>query len=200
LDSMKTDTPKGPSPAFTPAHIVKALLVIEREQAIGRIVLSRELGIGEGSTRTVIKKLVERGLISVDSVGGCHLTDRGRVAVGALRKIIVANDYVDLAEVGISSPAYALQLRADPSSVPIIKLRDTAVKYGADGMMILTLKGGRLSMPMMDVDASEAYPGLMSALASRFRLREGDLLLIGFSESKDGAELGALSAALLIVS
>jgi ribosomal protein S25 len=47
----------GPAPAFNEAHVVKALEMIDKYQTVGRIKLSKEMGLGEGTTRTLLKHL-----------------------------------------------------------------------------------------------------------------------------------------------
>jgi len=197
----KSEAPKGPSPAYTVAHVIKVLLVLDAEKTMGRINLSKTLGIGEGSVRTIIKKLVEGSVVSVDSVGGCQLTDLGKLLVSELKRTIVSTAEVDLNETGITLPSYALQLRGVPlTGLSLTKLRDIAVKNGAEGMVIFTMKGGRISLPMMVDDVSKEYPKIVGVLKSDFRLEDGDSLLIGFSEDKKAAELGTLSAALFLIS
>jgi len=196
----KSETPKGPSPAFTAAHVVKVLLVLDAEKTMGRINLSKTLGIGEGSVRTIIKKLVEGSIVSVDSVGGCQLTDLGKSLVSELKRTIISTAEVCLDEMGVTLPSYALQVRGVPlTGLSLTKLRDVAVKNGADGMVIFTMKDGRISLPMMADDVSKEYPKIVDALKSGFRLKDGDSLLIGFSKDKKEAELGTLSAALFLI-
>jgi len=196
-----TEAPRGPSPAFSSAHILKVLLVLDTEQTMGRITLSKRIGIGEGSIRTIIKKLVDFSIISVDAVGGCHLTELGKSIVRELRRIIVSTTSVSLDELGILFPSYALQLRGQSiSSSSLTRLRDKSVKSGAEGLMIFVFEGGRITLPMMTEDVSTLYPRTTSALKAAFKLEEGDSILIAFSEEVNLAELGALSAALSIIS
>ena len=197
----ETESPRGPSPAFSSAHILKVLLVLESEQTMGRITLSKRIGIGEGSIRTIIKKLVDFSVISVDSVGGCHLTELGKTIVKELRCIIVATKPIGLDELGILFPSYALQLRGVTISLSsLTRLRDKSVKSGAEGLMIFVFEGGRITLPMMTEEVSTVYPRTTEALRSAFKLEEGDSILVAFSEEANLAELGALSAALSVIS
>jgi len=196
----KYEAPKGPSPAFTAAHIVKVLLVLDTEKTMGRINLSKTLGIGEGSVRTIIKKLVERSMVSVDSVGGCHLTDLGKSLISELKRTVVSTTEVGLDEMGITLPSYALHLRGVPlAGLSLTKLRDIAVKSGAEGMVIFSVKDGRISLPMMADDVSKEYPKIANSLKSSFMLEDGDFILIGFSEDKKDSELATLSAAIFLI-
>lgn len=196
----KSGTPKGPSPAFTAAHVIKVLLVLSTEKTMGRINLSKMLGIGEGSIRTIIKRLVERSLVSVDSVGGCHLTDLGKSMISELKRKIIATTEVSLDEMGITLYSYALHLRDVPlAGLSLTKLRDIAIKSGAEGMVIFSVKDGRISLPMIADDASKEYPKITNSLKSNFRLEDGDSILIGFSEDKKDSELATLSAAIFLI-
>jgi hypothetical protein len=180
---------------------LKVLLVLESEQTMGRITLSKRIGIGEGSIRTIIKKLVDFSVISVDSVGGCHLTELGKTIVKELRCIIVATKPIGLDELGILFPSYALQLRGVTISLSsLTRLRDKSVKSGAEGLMIFVFEGGRITLPMMTEEVSTVYPRTTEALRSAFKLEEGDSILVAFSEEANLAELGALSAALSVIS
>ncbi|MGA2572647.1 MAG: DUF4443 domain-containing protein [Candidatus Methanomethylicaceae archaeon] len=196
----KTEAPKGPSPAFSASHIIKVLLILDSEQTMGRITLSKRLGIGEGSVRTIVKKLVEMLVISVDAVGGCHLTDLGQSLVTDLKTMIIATAEVRLSSMGINLPAYAIHLRGlKLDGTSLTRLRDIAVKNGADGMVIFSYSGGHISMPLMTEDVYSEYPETIRDLKSGFDLRDGDSILIGFSANKNQAEMGALSAFISLI-
>ncbi|HPC27186.1 MAG TPA: hypothetical protein PKX17_00510, partial [Candidatus Methanomethylicus sp.] len=64
-------------------------MIIDSAHSIGRIALSKKMKIGEGSIRTIIKKLVERGVIAVDSIGGCTLTETGNGIADELKGLLV---------------------------------------------------------------------------------------------------------------
>jgi len=196
----RTEGPRGPAPAYTPTHIIRLLLILDAEQTMGRISLSKRLGIGEGSVRTMIKKLVEMSIISVDAVGGCHLTDLGRSIVGDLKGVIVASSSVDLNEMGISLPSKAIQVRGlvipDTS---FTRLRDIGVRNGAEGMMIFVFRGDCIRLPMMTEAVDKEYPKISRGIKSSFKLKEGDAVLVAFSEDANLAEQGAFSAVLSLI-
>ena len=50
----------GPAPSFNEAHVVMALEIIGECGNVGRIRLSKELGLGEGATRTLLKHLKKK--------------------------------------------------------------------------------------------------------------------------------------------
>jgi hypothetical protein len=150
--------------------------------------------------RTIVKKLVEMLVISVDAVGGCHLTDLGQSLVTDLKTMIIATAEVRLSSMGINLPAYAIHLRGlKLDGTSLTRLRDIAVKNGADGMVIFSYSGGHISMPLMTEDVYSEYPETIRDLKSGFDLRDGDSILIGFSANKNQAEMGALSAFISLI-
>lgn len=200
LDSLvKSEQPKGPAPAFTPVHIIKSLLIIDSEHSIGRIALSKRLRIGEGSVRTIIKKMVEKGIITVDSIGGCTLTASGASIISELKAILIKTTPFDLAEMDIDAPCYAIHVRSSIEKIPLTRLRDLAVRNGADGMVILSYSANKFSFPLMSEDLSVSYPGLELRLRKAFTMREGDSVLVGFSKINVGAEDGTFATALAIL-
>lgn len=73
LEALSRLPSPGPAPAFTHVDVTKAILTIGDEEQVGRIELSKKLGIGEGAIRTIIKHLTQAGIIEV-AKGGCMLT------------------------------------------------------------------------------------------------------------------------------
>ncbi|MDH5806236.1 MAG: DUF4443 domain-containing protein [Candidatus Methanomethylicaceae archaeon] len=189
--------PKGPSPAFSLVHLIKTLLILESE-SMGRQSLSRALNLGEGSVRTIIKRLSEKGLISIDPVGGCYLTELGLDFVKKIREIIIAEKEIDLKPLGISSSAWAIHVRPT-TEINITKLRDIAVKNGADGMLIFSYKDLKISLPLVYDDISKDYPEISSLLSKSFELKNGDLIFVGFAENIKLAELGTFAAAISLL-
>lgn len=196
----KPESPRGPSPAYSPTHVIKVLLILDSEQTMGRITLSKRLGVGEGSVRTIIKKLVELSVISVDAVGGCHLTDVGNSLVAELKKTIVAITDIDLQEMGIALASKAIQLRGlSLSGSPFTRLRDIAVRNGAEGMVIFIYKDGNFTFPLMTEVVAKDYPRIAAHLKSVFSLNEGDVVFIAFSKESLLAEQAVLSAAISLI-
>jgi len=195
----RSEAPKGPSPAYSAAHVVKLLRILQEEVTMGRITLAKRLGIGEGSVRTIIKRLLEMSLISVDAVGGCHLTPKGESVVADLGKVMVSAGAIGLKEMGVASPAYAIQLRGILAVPSATKLRDEAVRSGAEGMMVFQDILGRIALPLISEDIAKEYPVLDATIKSRFSPKNRDLLLVSFSNDPLDAELGALSVSLNLI-
>ncbi|MCS7097926.1 MAG: hypothetical protein NZ922_02980 [Candidatus Methanomethyliaceae archaeon] len=195
-DFIQPMVPRGPSPAFSLVHLIKTLLLLENE-SMGRQTLSRYLNLGEGSVRTIIKRLSEKGLIFVDPVGGCSLTELGHDLVKKIREVIISEREINLKDFEIKSQAWAIHIRPMFNmTINITKLRDIAVKNGADGMLIFSFRDSKISLPLVYEDISRDFPEVRDLLIKSFELRDGDLIFVGFAENRKLAELSTLAAAI----
>ncbi|BCU68465.1 hypothetical protein HS7_19020 [Sulfolobales archaeon HS-7] len=61
---------QGNRPRYEKGHVILALNVIRTKQPIGRITIMKEVGLSEASVKTLIKRMKEVGLVTVDKVGG----------------------------------------------------------------------------------------------------------------------------------
>ncbi len=59
----------GPMPYFQQYHLLMALLLIREKGYIGRKQLSRELSMGEGSIRSMLRRLTKAGLVRTERSG-----------------------------------------------------------------------------------------------------------------------------------
>ena len=78
LNSLAKMPSPGPAAAFSQVHLCLALLTIGDESPIGRIELSRKLGLGEGAARTIIRRMAQARIIRTVKEG-CVLTNRGQL-------------------------------------------------------------------------------------------------------------------------
>jgi Mn-dependent DtxR family transcriptional regulator len=63
--------------SFGIVHIFKTMQLIERNGHVGRGLLCKELGLGEGSIKTLIKHLKMNNLVRTSN-HGTMMTERGR--------------------------------------------------------------------------------------------------------------------------
>lgn len=177
----------GPLPRFAEVHVRKALELISKHGRVGRKQLAEELGVGEGSMRTILNQLKKRGLI-VSSRGGHALTPKGRRSVG--RPLEFAQ--IDAGGLTVGEYDVAAIVRGAAKKVKRgIEQRDEAIKAGADGATVLIFKRGEFRFPdgFFDVERK-----LGSTLARIFKPREGDVIVIGTAGNVRDAEEGARAA------
>jgi hypothetical protein len=164
------------------------LNLIGRHKKIGRKQLVEEVGIGEGSMRTILNRLKKQGLI-VSSRGGHALTPKGKRFLGRPLQLV----QIDAGPLTVGEIDVATVVRGVAGKVKRgIEQRDEAIKVGADGATVLVYKGGKLRFPdgFMKVEK-----GLATLLIKLFEPREGDVIVVGTAKDVVKAEEGAKAAA-----
>jgi predicted transcriptional regulator len=181
--------------SFAEAHVVKALEEIDIQQPVGRMKLSKDLHLGEGEARTLVRHLKNEGLIDV-SQSGITLSNAGKKLLSSLRAYISKQIDVPSTPLTVGPFNIAVRVAGMKDSVKYgLEQRDAAILAGAKGATTLVFTKNRLTMPGAEEDISKSDPSLLAKL-SNLSLKEGDVLVIGSGEEKIRAELGALSAAL----
>jgi len=178
----------GPLPRFADLHVKMTLDLIGKRKRIGRKELAEELGVGEGSMRTILNQLKNRGLIT-SSHGGHSLTSKGERALGKPFEFVQVN----VGDLTVGKVNIATVVRGTAAKVMRgIEQRDEAIKVGADGATVLIFKRGRLRFPDGFFEVKkEASDALLRVL----RPRDGDIVVIGTAGDAVKAEAGAKAAA-----
>ncbi len=190
----------GPSPGFSSSHAVLAFLTIGGAKAIGRQALAERSGLGEGSIRTVLKKLRNEKFVVVDATG-CRLTESGlRLYESMLRKIVppVA---VAGSPLTVGASQVAVLVRSSANAVGSgIDQRDSAIRVGARGATTYVIKHNRFAVPGGSQDCEKDFPGeVWSSLREQLKPKDGDAVIVCGAEDQTTSKLGALSAALTLV-
>ncbi len=180
----------GPTPKFSLFHVWKAYDVIYSQGPIGRKALSDALGIGEGSTRTILDKMMKEGSLD-NTKQGAVLSERGRKKYKN-SGIIVCPIRIDGLTVGTHDCAVLVKGMAERVGTGA-EQRDEAVRAGALGATTLVFRGNRLFFP---TDPDKPDQGEIIPLRSSFNLEENDAVIVGTANSYEDAERGAVTAAL----
>lgn len=189
----------GPAPSFNEAHVVKALELIGDNESIGRIRLSRELGLGEGTTRTLLKHLKNEGITS-SSRSGILLSENGKKLFSELRSKLSASEEVPSSPLTLGSCNIAVLVRNSAKAVGSgMEQRDMAIKCGASGATTLIFSSNKLTLPMGEENIAESMPELHDKLVTQFSPEENDVIIVGCGENKDQAEVGAKMAAIQLL-
>ena len=77
----------GRLPSFAEAHVVMALEDIGNAGTVGRLKLSKDLQLGEGETRTLVRHLQKEGLIEISRTG-ISLSASGRKLLSRLKEVL----------------------------------------------------------------------------------------------------------------
>lgn len=182
-----------PVPKFSDYHIWKALECLDEKDSIGRKKLSSLLGIGEGSTRTILSMLQDQSLIAIGK-SGILLTQKG-----AEFKKSVHMDVVDISisDLTIGDKDCAVRVPKMARNVKYgCEERDAAIKSGATGATTLVYSNGKLIFPGSDYPVEAEVE---SKIRSVFTLKNDDVVIIGTGPTKESAEIGAVVAGLTIM-
>jgi len=191
---VDVDSPGRP-PAYSEAHAFKALEIIGSRLGVGRQQLASEVGLGEGTVRTLIRRMRALALVDV-SRGGMTLTEKGREFFESLRGMIRSRAFPEH-QITVGPVNHAVLIKGAASRVRRgIEQRDAALMAGALGATTLVLAAGRLMMPGMGEDVDPYVSELVFEILSP---EEGDAVIIGSASTPVVAEIGALSASLKLL-
>ena len=185
----------GRVPSFREAHVIKALETIGAGKGVGRIKLSKILGLGEGETRTLVKHLKNGRLVEV-SRSGIVLSKFGEEIFSDLRSKISGSTEVPGSPLTVGPFNLAVLVRDVGHRVKYgVEQRDAAIKVGALGATTLVFSGDRLIVPGVGEDVFREVKQIRATLVSELKPKENDVIIIGSAKNKLKAELGAKTAA-----
>ena len=198
LNSLAKEKAPGPALTFTSLHLIKVLELIA-EGPIGRGKLAKELGIGEGTIRTIIKRLKDSNLIEI-SKNGCHLTSFGKNFWKKFKEKIPKKIFLEKNEFSLAEYTVAVLIRKCAGKVRIgMQQRDAAIMAGAEGATTLVVKDGKIILPGVSDDVAKDYPVAYRQIVKLLKPEHDDVVVVGTGETKEKAEYGALAAALTLL-
>jgi len=197
LESLIEKIP-GPAPVFTTIHFIKALELIS-EGPIGRGRLARELKVGEGTIRTIIKRLKDSNLITTSKTG-CTLTSFGEKFWRNLKKKIPQKIFLEKNEFSLAEHTIAVLVRGCKDKVKTgLKQRDAAIIAGAEGATTLIVENGKIIAPTISQDIAKDFPIAYKQIRKLLKYKKNDVIIVGTGKTKEKAEYGALAAALTLI-
>jgi predicted transcriptional regulator len=189
----------GPAPAFNEAHVVKALEMIDKYQTVGRIKLSKEMGLGEGTTRTLLKHLKNEG-VTQSSRSGISFSEEGKKLFSDLRSKL--REGIDVPSSPLTVGAFNIAVLVRNAAQAIgsgMEQRDAAIKSGALGATTLIFSKNKLELPQEEENLCESMPELHNKLVTQLNPKENDVIIVGSGDNRDSAEIGAKMAAIKLL-
>ena len=178
----------GPKPSFHESDVARFLWLL-RGGRKSRGTLAKELGIGEGSVRTIIAFLRRAGMLEIMK-RGCELTKKGTAEISSLG--VKDARFVPATELSYGKRAFAVVLKKRESVGWL--WRDAAVKAGAEGATTLRVKNGK---PDAGVSGFRLRTEDAEKIMRTLKADEGDVAVLGFGKTPLDAERGAWAAALV---
>ncbi len=198
IERVASKIAPGRAPSFNEAQVVKALEIIGFYGTVGRIRLSKELELGEGATRTLLKHLKKEGLIE-GSRRGVMFSKQGNRLFSNLRSKISEGTDIPYSPITVGPFNIAVLVRDTAHRVKRgVEQRDTAIKAGALGATTLIFSNNKLTMPSNEEAFKDLSP-IDNILASKLNPKENDVIIVGSGENKRIAEIGAKMAALKLL-
>jgi len=190
MNSLVEEEAPGPHPSFTLVHALYSLFILGRGR-VGRQRLASSLSVGEGSARTLLRKLTKRGLVTIDRAG-CSLTPKGaKLYAEAAKAFYLFNPRPGSLPGKVS---FGVGVTGGGEVAKGIQERDEAIKAGAEGAMTLVCREGELFMPGLS-NVSKEHPELSAGILQVVTPSEGDALVISWGRSSAGVVYGSLGAA-----
>jgi predicted transcriptional regulator len=199
IDRVTRKIAPGPAPSFNEAHVVKVLELIGDYKNVGRIRLSKALGLGEGTTRTLLKHLKIEGTIQ-SSRSGISFSETGKKLFSDLQNKLSKGMDVPSSALTVGRFNIGILVRDSAKAVGSgMEQRDTAIKSGASGATTLVFSSNKLSLPTREENISESMPKLHDKLVTQFKPKENDVIIVGCGENRELAEIGAKMAAIKLL-
>lgn len=198
LDSLIEEKAPGPALTFTSLHLLKAIELIAKGP-IGRGKLAKQLKIGEGTIRTIIKRLKDSKLIET-SKNGCYLTNLGKNFWREFKKKIPKKVFLEKNEFSLADYTVAVLVKGCGKKVKTgMKQRDAAIIAGAEGATTVVAEKDRLILPNISDNIAKDYPIAYKQIMELLKPEKNDVIVVGTAKTREKAEYGALAAALTLL-
>jgi predicted transcriptional regulator len=189
----------GRTPTFTEAHILKAIETLGAGDPVGRIRLSKILGLGEGEARTLVKRLRNEDVIEV-SKAGIVLSKLGKKIFYELRSKLSEETEAPESSLTVGPCNVAVLVKDVADFLKYgLEQRDAAIKAGAQGATTLIFRNDRLTMPGVSEDVFQNIQPIHNMLVARLKPEENDVIIIGSADDKRTAGFAAKTAALKLL-
>ncbi|MGI0058743.1 MAG: DUF4443 domain-containing protein [Nitrosotalea sp.] len=185
--------------SFDLVHVFKTIQMMSDKNKISRSRMMQELGLGEGSVKTLVKHLKMHGLVE-NSNAGMWLTNKGDSLYTKLHVIIPRETDITKCSVALGKFNHAVLLKNMAYNIKSgIEQRDAAIKAGAVGATTLICKNERLILPGTGEDLMRNDQKIHSLIMEKLSPEQNDVIIIGSSQNKKIAEMAAKSAALYTI-
>ncbi|MFX1578873.1 MAG: DUF4443 domain-containing protein [Promethearchaeota archaeon] len=190
------------APAFKPHQAAVALVMIGREQPLGRYELCDKMSIGEGSARTLLKRLTEADYIEPEGKQGQRLTQKGQELFNEIMKDVPIGLQLDVRKLVMYEYAYANLVKNKAAVVTDgVRQRDEAIiqgGYGKAGATTLIQRNIRLVMPPDDFHILVTYEAETLLIIESLRPENNDVVVIGSADDPNLAREVSMAAVMTL--
>lgn len=186
--------------SFDMVHVFKTLQLIQENGHVSRETLCEDLGLGEGTVKTLVRHLKMQALIESTNAG-TKMTRKGNSFFLELLSSMPYESSLSKCAITLGKHNYAVLVKQMGSTIKSgIEQRDAAIKMGASGATTLLFKDNKFLIPQTDFDALKNEHPLSEQLIGNLHPQDGDVIIIGSdNHSKKKAEFAAKNAALTTI-
>ena len=189
--------------SFDAVHVFKALQLIEIKGHVSRALLCKELSLGEGVIKTLVKHLRMQGLVK-STKSGTRMTQKGKTISLQLFSSIPVETSIPKCSVALGEFNYVVLMKQFGFAIKSgIEQRDAAIKMGALGATTLLYNNNKFIMPgaySNNKDSLQIEPPVASLLIDKLEPGDNDAIIIGSdNQSLRIAEFAAKNAALFTI-
>ena len=182
--------------SFESAHVFKVLQIIHVNAKASRSLLSEEIGLGEGSIKTIVKHMKMSSLIST-SKAGITLTSKGSTLYSKLNDAIPSEANIKECSITVGKDNHAILVKGLAKDVGSgIEQRDAAIKIGALGATTLVFRDNKLFTSDKSYDIPVKDQKLTALIIEKLKPENNDVIIIASADNKKTADLAAKRAAL----
>lgn len=190
------------APVFKPHHAAVGLIMIGREQPLGRYELCEKMSIGEGSVRTLLKRLTEADYIEPEGKQGQRLTAKGQRLFNEISHDVPIGLLLDVGQLAMYEYAFANLVKNKAALVRDgVRQRDEAIiqgGYGKAGATTLIQKNIRLVMPPDDFHILMVYETETLLIIESLRPENNDVVVIGSADEPNLAREVSMAAVMTL--
>lgn len=186
--------------SFDMVHVFKTLQLIQENGHVSRENLCKDLGLGEGTIKTLVRHLKMQNLIESTNAG-TTMTKKGNSFISGLLSSIPSEISLSKCAITLGKFNYAVLVKQMSSMIKDgIAQRDAAIRMGASGATTLLFKDNKFLIPQTDFDSLKDEHQLSEQMIKNLHPQDGDVIIIGSDNySRMKAEFAAKSAALITI-
>lgn len=186
--------------SFDMVHVFKTLQLIQENGHVSREKLCQDLGLGEGTIKTLVRHLKMQNLIESTNAG-TTMTKKGNSFFSELLSSIPSEISLSKCAITLGKFNYAVLVKQMSSMIKDgIAQRDAAIRMGASGATTLLFRDNKFLIPQTEFDSLKDEHQLSEQMIKNLHPQDGDVIIIGSDNySRMKAEFAAKSAALITI-
>ncbi len=194
MEKIAGEKAPGPSTTFSTFHLLYALELMT-EKPIGRNKLAEKLQVGDGAIRTIIRHLLEAGLITT-AKDGASLTEKGKETWRQFTELFPQRTEIARTELTNASFNYAFLVKNRGHKVQSgIDQRDAAIIAGAKRATVIASRNGCLRIESVSEDIRKDFPRATELILEELNPQNNDVIIVAGADTPLKAMQGAFAAA-----